>query len=407
MTKFSLSLLVLCLAGIGFAQVKPLAPNPAGDAQQGKPADKTVFVDPSQAKWKAVSQGESQGVEVRIKDIAHFRGVRVNQLTGFGLVIGLEGTGDTKKTPMTQTLLANMFAEWGTQVDPKTIDSKNVALVTVTCELPPFAKPGTQVDVRVSSIGDAKSLQGGSLLQTPLYPAGSHDKAYVVAAGAVSIGGFNASQGGNSVQRNHVNVGRVPDGGIVEAAVQTRLVFSGNAMYLELDQEDITTAQRVATVLADKYPTMTPVAVDGGTIALTLPPGMSTIDAMSKIEHVEVYADVDAKVIINERTGTIVIGGNVRIGPAAIAHGSLSVKIEDTPQVSQPAPFSSGTTQTANKTDVTAGQETSKIALVAPNATVADLAKILQTLELKPTDIIAILQALRQQGALKARIEIQ
>lgn len=405
MTKFSLSILVLCLAGIGFAQVKPVAPNPA--PSQAKPADKSVFVDQAGVKWKAISQGETQGVEVRIKDIAHFRGVRVNQLTGFGLVIGLEGTGDTKKTPMTQTLLANMFAEWGTQVDPKTIDSKNVALVTVTCELPPFAKPGTQVDVRVSSIGDAKSLQGGSLLQTPLYPAGSHDKAYVVAAGAVSIGGFNASQGGNSVQRNHVNVGRVPDGGIVEASVPTRLVFSGNAMYLELDQEDITTAQRVATVLADKFPTLTPVAIDGGTIALSLPAGMSAIDAMSKIEHVEVYADVDAKVIINERTGTIVIGGNVRIGPAAIAHGSLNVKIEETPQVSQPAPFSNGTTQTANKTDVTAGQETSKIALVAPNATVADLAKLLQTLELKPADIIAILQALRQQGALKARIEIQ
>ncbi len=397
MNKFSLLILALCAAGLGFGQAK----------QDPKAAKPTVFISPMDATRKLISQGEAQGVEVRVKDIAHFRGVRSNQLTGFGLVIGLEGTGDTKKTPMTQTLIANMFAEWGTQVDPKTIDSKNVALVTVTCDLPPFAKPGTQVDVRVSSIGDAKSLQGGSLLQTPLYPAGSHDKAYVVAAGAISIGGFNASQGGASVQRNHVNVGRVPDGGIVETSVPTQLVFSGNAMYLELDQEDITTAERVATRLADQFPTMTPVAIDGATIALTLPAGMSAIEAMSKIEHVEVYADVEAKVVINERTGTIVIGGNVRIGPAAIAHGSLNVKIEETPLISQPAPFSSGTTQTATKTDVTAGQETSKIALVAPNTTVSDLAKLLQTLELKPTDIIAILQALRQQGALKARIEIQ
>lgn len=400
--KILLLATALFLSATGLAQA-PAAVAPKVPAQAAaKDAPIQVQVD-----RQSILRGEEQGVEVRIKDIAHFRGVRSNQLTGIGLVIGLEGTGDTKKTPMTQTLIANMFADWGTQVDPKTIDSKNVALVTVTCQLPPFAKPGSQVDVQVSSIGDAKSLQGGTLLQTPLYPAGTHDKAYVVASGPLSIGGFNVSSGGSSIQRNHVNVGRIPDGGIVEASVMTHLVFGGNMMYLELDQEDITTAQRIANRLFDEFPSMSPVAMDGATIGLTLPAGLTPVQAMSQIEHLKVFADVEAKVIINERTGTIVVGGNVRIGPAAIAHGSLNVRIEETPVISQPAPFSQGKTVETKQTDLSATQETSKIAMVAPNTTVADLAKILQTLELKPTDIISILQALRQEGALKARIELQ
>lgn len=350
---------------------------------------------------------EDQGIEVRIKDIARFRGVRGNQLTGFGLVIGLEGTGDSSSSP-TKNLIANQFNELGIKVDTATITSKNVALVMVTAELPPFAKTGTTVDVTVSSMGDAKSLQGGILLQTPLFAAGSKDKAYVVAEGPLSIGGFNVSSGGNSVQKNHVNVGRIPGGGIVEATAQTKLVFNGNEFFLELYQEDLTTAERVARKIQEVYPAMRPVANDGATIELQLPDGMTIVEAMSKVEHVKVFADEEAKVVINERTGTIVIGGNVRLGPAAIAHGSLSVRVESTPFVSQPAPFSkTGTTVSGDVKDVGADQESSKIAVVRPNTTVADLAQILQILKLKPTDIISILQALRQQGALKARIELQ
>lgn len=346
-------------------------------------------------------------MEVRIKDIAHFRGVRSNQVSGFGLVIGLEGTGDTKKTPMTQTLLANLFLDYGTQVDPKNMDVRNVALVIVTCELPPFAKPGAKVDVLVSSVGDAKSLQGGTLLQTPLFAAGNRDRAYVVSEGPISIGGFNASSGGNSVQKNHVNVGRIPEGGIVESSVPTRVLFGGNAMYLELDHEDLTTAQRVATEVSKELPEALATALDGATIQLTLPSGANSVGFMSRIEALKVFADVEAKVVINERTGTIVVGGNVRIGPAAVAHGSLNVRIEQEPVISQPAPLSNGQTVQTTQTQVNAGQDTAKVAMVAPNTTVADLARILQALELKPTDIISILQALRQQGALKARIELQ
>lgn len=376
-------------------------------AQQSPEPDPSSTVKLTAAEKVSFAKLEDQGIEVRIKDIARFRGVRGNQLTGFGLVIGLEGTGDSSSSP-TKNLIANQFNELGIKVDTATITSKNVALVMVTAELPPFAKTGTTVDVTVSSMGDAKSLQGGILLQTPLFAAGSKDKAYVVAEGPLSIGGFNVSSGGNSVQKNHVNVGRIPGGGIVEATAQTKLVFNGNEFFLELYQEDLTTAERVARKIQEVYPAMRPVANDGATIELQLPDGMTIVEAMSKVEHVKVFADEEAKVVINERTGTIVIGGNVRLGPAAIAHGSLSVRVESTPFVSQPAPFSkTGTTVSGDVKDVGADQESSKIAVVRPNTTVADLAQILQILKLKPTDIISILQALRQQGALKARIELQ
>ncbi|MBS1717598.1 MAG: flagellar basal body P-ring protein FlgI [Armatimonadetes bacterium] len=372
------------------AQTKPAEPKPLG-----------IRLDS-----KALSRAEEAGVEVRIKDIARFRGVRSNQLTGFGLVMGLEGTGDTKKTPMTMTLLSNLLKDWGTISNPATFETKNVALVMVTAELPPFVKPGTTIDVRVSSIGDAKSLQGGTLVQTPLYAAGDKEHAYAVAEGAVSIGGFNASSSGNSVQRNHVTVGRIPSGAIVEDSVPTKTIF-GRRMYLELDSEDLTTANRVAQAISQAYPAFSPDAEDGATICLNLPEGMTPVQAMSLIESVKVFADIEAKVVINERTGTIVIGGNVRLGPAAIAHGSLSIKIEQEPIVSQPNPFSSGQTTVVNETTVRADQDTAKVAMIPPNTTVADLSRILQTLELKPTEIISILQALRQQGALKARIELQ
>jgi flagellar P-ring protein FlgI len=356
---------------------------------------------------RAIEQADRDGVEVRIKDIARFRGVRSNQLTGFGLVIGLDGTGDSKKVPMTQTMLSNLFKEFGTSFDPKALDAKNVAVVSVSAELPPFAKPGTRIDTRVSSIGDSKSLQGGMLLQTPLYAAGDRENAFVVAEGPVSIGGFSAGNAGSSVQRNHANVGRIPGGGIVEASAPTQLVFRGNTMYLELEKADMTTTQRVVEKLGLEMPEFFPTALDGSTIQISLPEGESPVQAISRIESMTVFADVPAVVVINERTGTIVIGGNVRVGPAAIAHGSLNVRIDTRLLVSQPAPFSLGQTVVLPESAVEAEQLDARVAVVPPTTTVQDLARVLQALQLKPGDIISILQALRQQGALKARIEIQ
>jgi flagellar P-ring protein precursor FlgI len=349
---------------------------------------------------------ERDGVEVRIKDIARFRGVRPNQLRGIGLVIGLEGTGDTKRMPTTANLLANFLIDSGTRIDPALINAQNVALVAVTAELPPFSAPGNRVDVTVQSIGDAKSLQGGYLLQTPLYAQSDRTKAMVVAQGAVSIGGFNASSGGASVQKNHVNVGRVPEGGIVEASVDTKVVFDG-ALYLELDDADLTTASRLAEKLAEKFPELAPSPVDGGTIRLALPAGQAPVQVMSRVETTTVFADIPALVVVNERTGTIVMGGNVKLGPAVVAHGSLQVVIQQEVIVSQPAPLSQGQTVVTNQPEVAATEEAAQVGLLSPNASINDLARIFQTLRLAPRDIIAILQALREQGALKARIKVQ
>lgn len=359
------------------------------------------------AREAEVSRAEREGIEVRVKDIAHFRGVRSNQIMGYGLIVGLEGTGDSKKTPFTATLLSNAMKRFGTMIDPTQLDAKNVATVAITAELPPFATPGNRIDVMVQSIGDAKSLQGGTLLQAPLYGANDDQRAVAVAQGPVSLGGFNFSSGGSSVQKNHVNVGRIPGGAIVEMAVPYQMVFEGNRLYLELDEADLTTAKRLESVLKERFPEFVPHAVDGGTIQLSLPTGMSPVQAMSKVETTTVFADVPALVIVNERTGTIVIGGNVRLGPAVVARGSLRVVIDREPVISQPAPFSNGTTVSTSKDSVAVEEDTAQIGMMGPTATLNDLAKLCQTLKVSAQDMIAILQALKEQGSLKARIKLQ
>ena len=398
------ALLAVSALGQTLPAAKEVAPYKPAKAEKPVPTQ-------AQMDRHEIRLAEQEGVEVRIKDIGHFRGVRSNVVYGFGLITGLEGTGDTKKSPVTQTLLSNLYSSSGLKFDASQMDSKNVALVQVSCVLPAFAKPGTQLDVMVSSMGDAKSLQGGTLMFTPLYPMGSNEKAYVTASGPISIGGFNASSGGSSSQRNHVNVGRIPGGGNVEASVATHFVFSGRKLYLDLDQEDMTTAHRAAIRIAEQLPSSSPVATDGSTVELTIPDGMDPVAIISQIESLRLNADVDAKIVINERTGTIVVGGNVSIAPCAVAQGSLEVKVEREEKVVQPngniLPGDGVKTAKEVNTKVDATQETAKVALITPKTTVADLARLLQGLKLKPTDIISILQALRQQGALKARIVLQ
>lgn len=359
-----------------------------------------------QSQMNQIREAGEKGIQVRIKDIARFRGIRGNQLLGYGLIVGLEGTGDTKNTPFTQTLLANAMKNVGTMVDPAQLKVKNVAVVAITAELPPFSAPGNNIDVTVQSIGDAKSLQGGTLLQSPLYAAGSKELVFAVAQGPISIGGFQAGSNGSSVQKNQLNVGRIPAGAMVENAAPTKFVFD-NKMFLELDEADLTTAQRVATQLNQDHPDLRADALNGGTIQISLQNGNAPISVMSRIEMTKVFADLPATVVINERTGTIVVGGNIKLGPALVAKGSLTVRIDSQPFVSQPAPFSQGTTVQGATSAVDAGQETAQVALVGGSATVADLARIFQTLRLAPSDIISIMQALRDQGALKARLKIQ
>lgn len=354
-----------------------------------------------------IIDAERDGVNVRIKDIARFRGVRPNMLQGYGIVVGLAGTGDSQQTPFTATLLENALKRWGTIIAPGSFKPKNVAAVSLTAELPPFVAPGSSIDVTVSSIGDAKSLEGGQLLMAPLYGPADFQSVIAVCQGAVSIGGFNAGSGGSSSRKNHTNVGRVPNGAIVERSVETQTLFQGNKLFLELYAPDLTTSQRVATALAAEIAGYEVRPIDGGTIEVTIPNDEEPILAMSKIEQAMVSADVPAVVVVNERTGTVVIGGNVRLGPAVIAHSSLQVRIESSPVISQPAPFSTGQTVQTTEDTVTAEEQKTQIAVLRPNTTINDLAKILQALELSARDVIAILQALAEQGALKAKVKIQ
>jgi len=227
-----------------------------------------------------------------------------------------------------------------------------------------------------------------------------------MAQGALNLGGFDVAAGGSAQSKNFVTAGRVPDGGVVERGAPTKLVYDGK-IYLELNQPDLTTAMRVASKITQTFPNLNATASDGSTIEMSLPQGLAPMEAMSRIEELSVFADTQESIVVNEKTGTIVIGGNVRIGPAAIVHGSLSVQIDQDVMVSQPNPFSLGTTQTTTKTNIDVNEQNADVVSFAPNTTVADLAKVFYALKLKASDVISILQALREQGALKARIITQ
>jgi flagellar P-ring protein precursor FlgI len=395
--KYSLLFFIVPALALGQAGPKAAAP----PVQKPRPVAQQQNL--SQLKDKSIADAERNGVQVRIKGIAHFRGVRSNQLMGTGLVVGLAGTGDTKKSVFAQQIISNLFKNFGVKADPTQFDVKNVAAVIVTAELPPFASNGQAIDVEVQSIGDAKSLVGGTLLQTPLYAAGDQNTIYVVGQGSVNVGGFDVSSGGASNRKNHVTAGHVPEGGIVERGAATTTVVDGK-MYLDLNQADMTTAQRISDLINKEMPEMNACAVDGGSIMLSLPSNLTPVAAMSRIEEMQVYADTLETIVINEKTGTIVIGGNVKIGPAAIVHGSLNVRIDQDVYISQPNPLSLGQTAASQKTNIDVRETKADVASLAPNTTVADLAKVLHALQLKASDVIAILQALREQGALKARI---
>ncbi len=343
----------------------------------------------------------------RIKDIAHFYGVRENALIGYGLVVGLNGTGDKDGAYLFQPI-ANMLTRMGVRISPSEIEgkTKNVAAVIVTAKLPTMVKPGSKIDVLVSSIGDAKSLQGGTLLMTPL--KGPDGKVYAVAQGPVSIGGFSAGGGGTKSVKNHPNVGRIPGGAIVEREVPVNL--SGRKrLELLLDNQDITTAVRVADrineVLGGKYAKAeTPSAV-----SVEVPESFRSdvLTLMARIEQIEVSVDTNARVVINERTGTVVIGENVRISPIALAHGGLTIQITTEYGVSQPpsfAPESAETVVVPQKT-VTAREQEGALVQVK-GATVGELVRALNALGVTPRDLVAILQAIKAAGSLKGELVI-
>jgi flagellar P-ring protein precursor FlgI len=353
----------------------------------------------------APSQGE---VGVRIKDIATIQGARNNQLVGYGLVVGLDDTGDNVR--FSRQSMASFLSRMGLSVNSTDVRTNNVAAVVVTAELPPFAREGTRIDVTVSCVGDAESLQGGTLLLTPL--RGADSEVYATAQGSVSIGGFNFRTGvGDRTQRNHPTVGRIPSGGIIEREVRSPFIHEKH-LYLLLRTPDFTTAHNLMTAINDYYGDHTVAqALDPGTVDVNLAAFFAfepdPVAIIAEIENLRVFSDTPARVVINERTGTVVAGQTVRISTVAISHAGVSVEITSTPVISQPAPFSEGETVVTQDQELLVTEEESGLKVVEEGATIADLVKGLNDFGVtKPRDVIAIFQALKEAGALNAELVI-
>jgi len=340
----------------------------------------------------------------RIKDVAKVQGIRSNQLVGYGLVTGLNGTGDSTKTLQTMQSLSSMLKTFGVTVSAAQMQAKNVAAVMVTAQLPPFVKSGDTIDITVSSMGDAKSLQGGMLLQTPLRAA--NGQVYAVGQGAVSTGGFSASGGGSSQAKNFPTVGTTPNGAIVERDVATQLVTNG-AITLSLHQPDFTTANRISEAIDSRFGSIS-IARDPGTVIVNVPGQYegNIVSFVASLEELSVNPDNVAKIVINERTGTIVMGANVSIDEVAVAQGGLSITIAKEQTVSQPPPFSNGSTVVTNNTTVDVKEDKANIMVLPATANVGDVVNALNAIGATPRDIISILQAIKAAGALHADLQI-
>lgn len=339
----------------------------------------------------------------RIKDVAKVNGVRDNQLMGYGLVVGLAGTGDSTRSVYTIQSIANMLKTYGITVSPQQIQAKDVAAVMVTATLPPFVKSGDNIDVTVGALGDARSLQGGVLLQTPL--KAGNGQVYAVAQGSLSVGGFIFGAGGSSVQKNFPTAGRIPGGAIVEQDVPMNLTNEAGGVALALNQPDFTTASRIAAAINRDFGNIA-VARDPGTVMVAVPAayGGNVVDFVAAMEELPVTPDSVARVVINERTGTVVIGGTVTIDEVAVSQGGLSVQITRTTDVSQPPPFSNGSTVTTQNTTVNAQEPAANVISLPAMASVADVVRALNAVGATPRDIIAILQAMKTAGALHAEL---
>ncbi len=404
-------------------------------------------------KWQLVfsliaifaSSGEVRGE--RIKTLADLKGVRPNQLVGYGLVVGLAGTGDDQSAKFSSDSVVNMLQRLGTNINSNQLRLKNVAAVMVTANLPAFAAVGQRVDVTVSSIGTAKSLEGGTLLMTPL--KGPDKNVYAVAQGALSVGGFLAvGKTGSSVQKNHPTVGRVPAGGLVEREVPVNL--EREVLEISLRSPDFTTSVRIAQAIEKKlrmppgalneetkagkknkkkkgrkakaeearlaaqmsgpdFETPFATSRDPGTVMVRVPQSYKgrVPVLISELEMLDVTPDLPTKVVINERTGTVVLGKGVRLSPVAVAHGGLTVEVEETPMVSQPGAFSTGNTEVVERSGIAVTETKGQLYAVGGGASLNDVVRALNALGVTPRDLVAILQALKSSGALHAELEIQ
>ncbi len=354
----------------------------------------------------------SVGVEAsRLKDISNFRGVRSNQLIGYGLVVGLDGTGDSSSSDVVKRSLGEALAKMGVGADSEKFQIKNVASVMVTSTLPPFSKTGSKVDVLVSSIGDAKSLQGGTLLMTALRAA--NQEVYAVAQGPVSIGGYQAEApvGGSQVKTNHQTVAKIANGAIVEKEVDFGLDGSQD-LYLSLNEPDFTTAVRIAEKVNEAIGKPNGVkyaeAPDSGVVHIHVPESYQgkVVNLIARLESLEITPDTAAKVVLNERTGTVVMGENVRVSTVAVSHGSLNIRIDQTYQVSQPNALAKGETTVVPQTDfevIEDGRER-KLVLVPEGVSIGEIVRALNAIGVTSRDLISVLQAIKAAGALQGEL---
>jgi flagellar P-ring protein precursor FlgI len=369
----------------------------------------------------------SAAYAARIKDIAGIGGVRENQLIGYGLVVGLMGTGDDVKNGFTKETIANMLSRHGMSMRGRDIKAKNVAAVMVTAQLPPFAKTGVRIDVTVSSMGDATSLQGGTLMMTPLRAADG--EVYAVSQGALVLGGFSAGGANASVTKNQTNVAIIVNGALVEREVKYAAFGQERKFTINLFQPDFTTAKRLADAVTGKFQGTEAKAVDSSTVLVNLGPSFAgnIVERISDLENIDVSVDTIAIVVMNEKTGTVVMGENVRISTVAIAHGNLSIQIREDLKVSQPLPFApkppDGSTPTISKKDgtivapggqtvitkdtsVTATEEKKQLMVVPRGITIQDVVMALNAIGVTPRDLITIIQTIKAAGALQADLRI-
>ena len=343
---------------------------------------------------------------IRLKDVASFKGVRDNQLLGNGLVVGLNGTGDGTNVDFNVQELANMLAHMGINPNRGKMKVKNIAAVVVTAVLPPFARVGSRIDVLVSSMGDAKSLQGGTLVLTPL--KGADSQVYALAQGPISVGGFSASgEAGGGLTKNHPTAGRIANGATVEREISFDFA-DRNSIIMALNEPDFTTATRAVAAINRYFRGHVATSRDAGTILIKLPPAYKDkiVSMLSSLENLQISPDAIAKVVIDERNGTVVMGENVRLSTVAIAHGNLMIQIKERPRISQPLPFSQGTTAVVPDTSITVKEGKDRLMVLPEGVNIGQVVQALNAIGVTPRDLIAILQAIKAAGALQAELQV-
>lgn len=354
-----------------------------------------------------IAGGVRESAAIRIKDVTTLQGIRENHLIGYGLVVGLNDTGDGSGTEFTAQSMAAFLKRNNITVDPDDINVSNAAAVIVTAILPAFARKGDRIDISVSSIGDAESLQGGTLLMTPLY-SGALNRVYAVAQGAISIGGFGAGAGGTSVTKNHPTAGKIPGGALVE--IDSPVKFESlDEIRFKLISPDFTTAKRIAEVINFNLGEGAAYPVTPGEVLVKVPEASRDrlIEFVASIESLPVHPDQRARIVIDERTGTVVMGEGVRISTLALAHGSLTIQITEVTQVSQPGAFSEGVTTGVSNTGVSVQEENRQLALLDEGVSLGEVVRALNAVGVTPRDLIAILQSIKSLGALQAELIIR